>query len=111
MIQDVTLTLSGVAQQLVAPDGAPPFGSSGKLDNAMRTITLQADPANAHVVYVGGSSAVSSTLYGIILPLPPSSIPAVPVVIGAYDSGPIKLSDIWVIGTAGEKLHVLGVLY
>lgn len=94
------LTLSGAAQPLIAA------GVSG--DIPCRQIHLQADSANSNLVKVGGPLDVSGTVYGILIPIPVTNIPAVPIVFGAEGGGAggIKPSSIAVFGTLNEKLRV-----
>lgn len=126
---DYTLTLNGAAQQLITAVPAATGGHGvplavdgpvvgGAYDVPFRTLSLQPDAANAGVIYVAGAgsgmnagsgSGVSSSKYGFRLEVPVSSIPAPPYILGEYPSGPIKLSDIWVIGTNGDKLHIFGI--
>lgn len=106
-LRDWTLTLSGAAQQLSSLLTVPQRG--GVNDEALRTILLQADGANANAIFVGSSSAVSSTAYGVQIVIPTSNVPAAPIEMSWSHSGPVKLSDFWVIGTAGQKLHILAV--
>lgn len=71
-------------------------------DIPYRQVILQAESADLKV----GDSTVSSTVYGVLLP---NAAPAAPVSIGPFsDGGPIKLSDLYVIGASG-KLHILGI--
>lgn len=119
-LRDWTLTLNGSAQQLSSVLGVddtskanPPTAEAvrgGTRDEALRTIILQGDPANTHVVYVGSSSSVSSSLYGVAVPIPiATSNPTALIAMSWSHSGPVKLSDFWVLGTANEKLHILAV--
>lgn len=103
-VRDYTLTLTGVAQQLSSVLADTQRG--GTRDEAFRFLTLQPDKANTNDVYVGGTSAVSSTLYGVRLDPTDTQVPTE---FGHYDSGPIKLSDFWVLGTNGEKLHIFAI--
>lgn len=108
-LRDYTLTLNGSAQQLsTVLTGDQSRG--GSKDEAFRTILLQGDPANTHLIFVGSSSAVSSSLYGVAVPIPiATNNPTSLIEMSWSHSGPIKLSDIWVIGTQNEKLHILAV--
>lgn len=76
-------------------------------DIAYRQIVLSASGAAA---FIGGSdmagtgaNPVSGTNYGLRL----DSTATTPAqILGAYETGPMKLSDLWVVG-AGATLHVL----
>ena len=110
MVKAYTLTLSGVAQRLsqVLPSGAGNAQPSAADDIPFRQLRLQADPANANVVFVGADNTVSSTTHGGSL----DSTQATAVdhlVFGPFETGPVKLSDIWVNGTGTQKVMVLGV--
>lgn len=90
----VTLT-GGVPEQL-------PSSPSGGL----RWVSFQPGAANANPIFMGGSS-VSSTTYGVRLPSADGGVPPAPYIIGEFNDGSIALSDFYVFGTAGEKLHIL----
>ena len=94
------VTLTGAAQRL--SDAIP---LTAITDIPFRTLTFQAGKANTTDVLVG-DAAISSTLYAFRLD-PADTAP--PVVVGGYDSGPLKLQDFWVFGTNGEKIHIGGV--
>lgn len=101
--QHYALTLSGVAQQLnnvltVTERGGPQ-------DQACRQILLAADPANTAAVYVGGNNAVSSTSHAFALD-PTQATAKDRESIGPFIDGCVKLSDLWVRGTANERLMI-----
>ena len=102
-IRHYVLTLNGSAQRLssVLTNTNP----GGPNDEAFRFLTLQSGKANTNDIFVGGST-VSATDYGMRLD-PTDTIP--PIDMGHYDAGPVKLSEIYVIGTNNEKLHIFGV--
>ena len=106
--RDFTLTLNGSAQRLstVLADTQP----GGTRDEAYRQIVLAADPANTAAVFVGASSSVTSSNFGFSLD-PTQATAKDRESIGPFNDGPIKLSEIWVIGTNNEKLHIFGVPY
>lgn len=101
-----TLTLTGVAQRLsqVYASGAANVDPLAGEDIPYRQVILSAVPANAAVIYVGGSSGVSSTSHGFSLD--PTQASQQPVSLGPFETGPIKLSEIWVIGSNAELLAV-----
>lgn len=114
MMLDGTGTLSGAAQSLLTllfpGTGAPgtPNEVGGKNDVACNFISLQPDGAGSTAMFVGASSALTTALYGVRLPAPAAGVPPAPYVIGAWsDKGPTKLSNIFIIGTAADKIHVL----
>ena len=98
------LTLTGVAQRLSSVLAVIEPG--GSQDLACRQIFLSADPANTAVVYIGGASpVVSSTSHAFALD-PTQATAKDREVIGPFDAGPVKLSEIWAIGTANERLMI-----
>lgn len=104
-VRDFTLTLNGAAQRLSTVLAVTEPG--GSRDEAYRQLMLQADPANAAAVYVGSSNAVSAASHGFSLD--PTQATAPVLVIGPFETGPVKLSEIWVLGTNTEKLHIFGI--
>ena len=108
-IRAYTLTLTGVAQRLsqVLASGAANVEPNKSEDIPFRQIRLQADPANANVVYVGDASTVSATVHGGSLD--PTEASAESLTLGPFPTGPLRLSDLWVIGTNAQRLMVLGV--
>lgn len=103
-MKDFTLTLNGSAQQL-----------SGVLANADRDnipwqqLHIQPDSLNANPIYVGTTSGVSSSSHGVRLPAPAGGVAPAPYIFEAVGQQQLRLSAIYVIGTNGEKLHILGV--
>jgi hypothetical protein len=109
--RDYSLVLNGSAQRLSrvlsnADDSQP----SATENLPFRQLVFAADPANTAVVYVGTSSLVSSTVHGFSLD-PTQATALDKIVLGPYESGPLHLSDFWVLGTTNERLHVLGIPY
>lgn len=96
------LTLTGSAQALSTVSGATV--------KSIRTVTLQPGAANAGEVYIGGAT-VSASDYGVRLEVPEDSIPPAPMILAETQSpyGHFKLSDLYVIGTNTDKLHLLVV--
>jgi hypothetical protein len=97
-----TLTLNASAQALSTVSGAT--------EASVRTVSLQPGAANTGVLYIGGAG-VSAANYGIRVPAPVSSEPPAPVILGDTQSpyGHFKLSDVYVLGTNAEKVHLLVV--
>ncbi len=105
MVKHFTLTLTTGTQRLSAVFGD--FNASGAQGSEVcwSVLSLQADAANTGPVYLGGYGTVlSSSAWGIFLPIPASSVPAAPVII--TEPGAIRLDEWTVIATAGEKLHI-----
>jgi hypothetical protein len=68
-------------------------------DIPYRQVILQAEAAAA---YIGMDATVATNNYGTTLASGAS------MVLGPFDSGPVHLSDLYVLG-AGATLHVSGV--
>jgi hypothetical protein len=98
-----TLTQAAAAKRLsdVYGDGAGVVNAAN--DIPYRQVILQAEGAVALI----GNSAVATTDYGF------SIAAAASVVLGPFETGPIKLSDLYMVGTVGanNKLHILGIPY
>ena len=109
MIAVYTLTLTGVAQSLTSLMAAADQSVGGANDYGLRQILFQADPANGSAVYVGADNTVSSSAHGFSLD--PTQASQMPVTIGPFETGPVRLSDFWALGSNGEKLHVTAVPY
>ena len=114
MIKHYVVTLSGAAQNLFigATGVAPGAKAAAALDVPLRSIALQPRGTNNAALFVGGDSTVSSTVYGVRLEAGDASdVPPAPYMYDGYESGAIKLSDFWAIGTANEILHIQVVTY
>ena len=101
--RDFTLTVTAVAQRLSV--AIPTVAGAPGPDEAYRQLVLTAETADC---FIGASSALTTTNFGFKLFV--AAATTIPLGIGPFDAGPIKLSDIWVIGTSG-KLHIFGVPY
>ena len=102
-VRQYVLTLSGVQQRLNAVLANTEVG--GIDDIAARTITFQGGESNANAVFIGDSE-VTAALWAWRIPAPVGGVPAAPLYHGEHESGPIKLSNFYVIGTADETLHI-----
>lgn len=105
-IRSYVLTLNAAAQRLSSVLGNTTPG--GTDDHGMRQIILQADPANANVVYGAGDnigSAISSTNHGFSLD-PTQATAQDRISFGPFETGAVKLSDLWVLGTASQRLMI-----
>lgn len=100
-VKSFTLTTAAAATRLsdVYGDGVGVVNPAN--DIPYRQLTLQAESADVKI----GDATITTTNYGV---LAPNAAPAAPVVIGPFESGPIKLSQLFAIG-AGGKLHILGI--
>ena len=98
-----TLVLTGSVQRLsnALPDPAP----GGKSDIPARMISFQPDGGNKAAIYVGDAN-VSASFYAFRLEPGTADVPPPPEKLGNFDAGPIKLSDYYVLGRAGDDLHV-----
>lgn len=92
------------------------IGGSASTPNARsdvpyRTIVFYASGAAAFVggsdMAGTGSTPVSSSTYGVKVD---SAAGVPPLVLGAFDQGPMKLSDYWASGS-GSTLHILAIPY
>jgi hypothetical protein len=104
-VEHRVLTLTGAAQSLLTAFGAdePPGGAN---DPLCSFLSLQAPTDNSNAVFVGGSG-VSATDYGARIPVPVTNIPEVPFVIAGGPNVGVRLSQVFVIGTADEAVHIL----
>ena len=105
------LTLDGTAQRLsqVLASGTANAQPLPSQDIPFKQLILQADPANANVVYIGASSGVSATSHGCSLD-PTQATAQDRVTFGPFTSSvACKLSDLWVLGTNAQRLMVLGI--
>ena len=102
-----TLTFTGSAQRLSEALDDPTVG--GPDDVPLSDLSLQPDGDNDNRCYFGSTSDVASTTYGFSLP--PGDVSANPPPPYQVPLGrrPIKLSQLWVKGTAAQKLHIWGV--
>lgn len=94
------LALTGVSRRLsdVYGDGTSVVNAANDLP--YRQVILQAETG---ALQIGSASTVSATVYG-------QSIAVAGILtLGPFETGPIKLSDLWAFGTG--TLHILGVPY
>ncbi len=111
MVKHLTLTLTGVVQTLsdaYAAVAGVTADQAGAADIACQAIILQADAGNANLVFIGGAGdgTLTTSVFGFQLAIPVTNIPSVPLVLPAYN-GPLRASDIKVLGTNAQKLHAL----
>ena len=97
-----TLAVTAVAKPLSQAIPTDP-SRGGPRDEAMRQILLSMDTAVAFI----GDSSVTTTVYGVEIWIAAAGV-FLPVSIGPFDAGPVKLSDLYVIGTSGT-LHILAI--
>lgn len=106
-VRSYDIVLTGVAQRVSTVLGLAVGGAD---DPGFRQLIVAADPANTAVAYVGADSSLSATSHGFALD-PTQATAQDRESLGPFDTGPVRLSDLWVLGTANERLHILGVLY
>lgn len=103
------LTLSGVPQRLsdVYQDGLGVVNAAH--DVPYRQLLLQSGDAT-HIIYIGTDNLVSASHYAVHLDaVTANTIVHPPLPLGPFESGPLKLSDFWVVGTANDVLAISGV--
>lgn len=102
------LTLTAAAQPL---SNALPALEDEVVENVgFRQLKLQADDGNSNIIFVGDSE-VSLTSFAFCLPSPPGNVPLPTENLGPFEAGPIKLSEIFAIGTVGEVLNIAGYTF
>lgn len=79
--------------------------AEGVADSEVYAVDLQADASNSNPLYVGASDVTSST--GVRVPTPSLSTPEAPYRLGDFKDKAIRLGDIYVTGTTGDKVHIL----
>jgi hypothetical protein len=52
-------------------------------------------------VYIGGATGLTTTSYAFSLPSTGTLIS-----VGGFETGAVKLSDIYAVGTANDKLYI-----
>jgi hypothetical protein len=100
----LTIPAGGVAQLSSVFPAVTGGLKEGAHDWAIQSLTLQPDGGNSNPMYFGAGSGVSASAYAFRLEKATSTIPPAPFVWEL--SGSLKLSDLWVFGTAGEKLTI-----
>lgn len=97
------LALATAAQRLSNVYGGASLGNAinPAQDIPYRQVILQAAAADA---FLGDDADVTATVYGTAI----DSTDLQGIQLGPFNTGPIKLSDLWVAGN-GSTLHVTGV--
>lgn len=98
------ITLAAGAQRLsdVYGDGVGVIHAAHDLP--YRQILFWAETADA---FIGSAPSVTSTTYGIRVVAGAAGV--LPVSIGPYEAGPLRLSDFYAAGT--NVLHILAIPY
>lgn len=102
-VRQYVLTLDGTSQRLLEPLTDPTVISDENV--ALRVISLQAGPSNANPVFIGDVN-VTAALWAWRLPAASGGDSPAPLILGEFESGPIKLSNFYARGTNGETLHI-----
>lgn len=92
------LSLTGAAKRLSDVYGGAAGVINAADDIPYRQLCLEAETA---AVQIGSANTVSATIYGN------SIATGATLILGPYETGPLKLSDLWAFGTA--TLHILGI--
>lgn len=75
-----------------------------KADIPQRQLTFQVRRAGSNAMYIGDTASVSANIHGFALD---ATDTVLPVILGPFgESGPMKLSDFYVAGTAGDVLVI-----
>jgi hypothetical protein len=98
------LTLNGTPQLLSSV-----LPGNGR-DYPLCSISLQPRGTNGNPVYIGATSSLSTTDYGVKLEVPLSGIPPAPWE-REFSHGPLRLGSFYVLGTNGEFLHIFVTQY
>lgn len=102
-MKDYTLTLNGSIQRLSTAL------ADQNLDIPFESLHLQPDGANANPIYVGSSTSITASSYGVRLPAASGGVPPAPYIFEHPGEGRLRLSQLFVFGTNAEKLHILGI--
>jgi hypothetical protein len=105
MMFSATLTLTGAAQCL--GDLLPALG----VERPLLQVWLQPDGANVAPIFVGANADITSGDYGLRLEAAETAIPPAPFSVGEIHAISLYLSQMFVLGTADDVLHVLWVPY
>jgi len=107
MVKHFVLTLSTGAQSLAKVYADYNASGAQASETAWSVMTLQADTANTGAVFIGsnGNTILTTSSWGIFVPIPTSSVPAAPIVI--TDPQSIRLDEWAAISAAAtDKLHI-----
>jgi hypothetical protein len=100
-IRTYQLTLDATSKRLSDVYGAGPLDAAK--DIPYRQLVFQAEGADLYI----GDSTVSTTNYGVKASVAGgANTPGGG--LGPFDTGPLKLSDFWAVGT-GATVHILGI--
>ena len=101
MIDHYDLTLPGVAQQV------SDVLAAGADDNPALSIQFEIQQDDTNPAFVGGDNTVTATSYGVrIAPIAAAEQLTEPRV---FKGVKLRLREFWIIGTAGDVVHILVV--
>jgi hypothetical protein len=98
------IEFTGAAQSLVSA-----LFASGH--TWLRDIALTAGPANANPFYIGHDANLTSANFGTRIPAPTAGEPVAPYIREGFAPGTVRLEEFFVLGTAGQKVHIDLILY
>ncbi len=105
----LAILLGGTAPITLARTQKPGITNAEIAERYMfKSLSIQSAPANSGVVYIGGGAqTVSSSSYGIIIPIPATTVPAPPLIYPSQAGVVMRLNDVTVLGTANDIIHLL----
>jgi len=84
-------------------------------DIPYRQIILTDDPEDpTAAIYIGASNLVTNTnfaFYLLVVEIAGTAAATSPVILGPFETGPMKLSDFWAFSTAAQALYIGGIPY
>ena len=86
--------------------------TGGPDDESLRVIMLQLQGDSSNPVFVGSAPKVGTTVtltstdHGFRLEPGSGGVPSAPFLLGEFETGPIRLSDVYVLGTNTQVLHI-----
>jgi hypothetical protein len=98
--RSLQLALAGAAKRVSDAYGGPAGAIDAVSDIPYRQLLLQAETG---AIQIGSANTVSATVYGNSIAV------AGTLTLGPFETGPLKLSDLWAFGTG--TLHILGIPY
>lgn len=103
-VLDLDATVQRLSDVLAAVFAA---GQGLTMEPKIRLLYLQADGANGNPVYIGTTATMTSTDCAFQIPAGNGGVPAAPILIGPCNSTQLFLSNLYALGTAGQKLRLL----
>lgn len=100
-VRTYQLALAAGAKRLSDVYGGPPGVADPKTDIPYRELVLQVGGA---IAALGGDNQVTASVFGYQFQINGA------LTLGPFEAGPVKLSDLWLIG-AGATISIVGVPY